>query len=58
MVGWWWLAYQAAFVSAYNTKEAAQLPPSKDFNKAGRAYPDVAGISHNYLVIVDSTLGG
>lgn len=32
---------------------AASLPPQAYFNASGRAYPDMAALSHNYWVILN-----
>lgn len=41
-------SYQSAAVSNY--LNSAQLPPSGMYNSAGRGYPDVSMMGHNYIV--------
>lgn len=45
-------SYQEAVVSAYLSKSGV-TPPEKDFNKAGRGYPDIAALGHNYYIQLD-----
>eukprot|EP00003_Mantamonas_plastica_P028381 TRINITY_DN6409_c2_g1_i2.p1 TRINITY_DN6409_c2_g1~~TRINITY_DN6409_c2_g1_i2.p1 ORF type:complete len:695 (-),score=174.05 TRINITY_DN6409_c2_g1_i2:491-2575(-) len=42
--------YQKAAVEHYLSTFEDSLPPQKFFNKRGRAYPDVSGIGHNFIV--------
>ena len=42
-------AYQDTVVKAYLAKEGV-TPGPNDFNAAGRAYPDVAALGHNYYI--------
>jgi len=44
-------AYQANFVNSY-LKSGVKLPPSNTFNMSNRAYPDVSGLGHNFLIYV------
>lgn len=43
-------------MSGYLAAEAGRLPPASMFRAAGRAYPDLSGIAHNYLVVTGTTL--
>uniref|UniRef100_A0A3Q3WF24 Tripeptidyl-peptidase 1 n=1 Tax=Mola mola TaxID=94237 RepID=A0A3Q3WF24_MOLML len=45
--------YQVSAVNAYLKSMAASLPPQSYFNTSGRAYPDIAALSHNYWVVVN-----
>jgi subtilase family serine protease len=42
---WWQVNTSKTYLAS-----ATQFPPQKYFNKLGRAYPDIALVSHNYLV--------
>jgi len=44
----WW--QEAASNSYLNS--SAPFPPQKYFNKMGRVYPDIAAVSHNYIIRV------
>jgi len=53
-------SYQTAVVNQY--LQTSELPPSTEFNASNRAFPDVAGLGHNYIItysgfneIVDGT---
>jgi len=43
-------SYQSSAVSSY-LNSVSQQPPSQYFNAAGRAYPDVAGLAHKYMIV-------
>jgi tripeptidyl-peptidase-1 len=43
--------YQETAVTAY-LKNGPNLPPFKQFNRNGRAYPDVAMMGHNYPIYI------
>ncbi|XP_027130578.1 tripeptidyl-peptidase 1 [Larimichthys crocea] len=45
--------YQVSAVNAYLKTVAATLPPQSYYNTSGRAYPDMAALSHNYWVVVN-----
>lgn len=45
-------AYQASAVSQYLSSSAV-LPGMGNFNAAGRAYPDVSAIGHNFFVVLN-----
>lgn len=45
-------AYQAAAVSHY-LSTAKHLPPQQQWNRTGRAYPDVAAFSTGFMVVTD-----
>jgi len=52
-------AWQKTAVHEYlTTAPASALPPAGYFNKAGRAYPDVAALGNNFLVYVNSDWAG
>lgn len=44
-------SYQSAAVAKY-LKNGPNLPPSGKFNGAGRGYPDVGLMGHNYVIVV------
>lgn len=44
-------SYQDAAVSAY-LKNGPNMPPASKYNGAGRGYPDVAIMGHNYPIVV------
>jgi len=44
-------SYQTSAVSAYMSS-GVQLPPSAQYNGAGRGYPDIALVGHNYDVCI------
>lgn len=46
-------SYQADVVNAY-LKSGVKLPPSTDFNKGNRGFPDVAALGHNYLIAYEN----
>eukprot|EP00339_Tiarina_fusa_P001294 CAMPEP_0117035624 /NCGR_PEP_ID=MMETSP0472-20121206/25288_1 /TAXON_ID=693140 ORGANISM="Tiarina fusus, Strain LIS" /NCGR_SAMPLE_ID=MMETSP0472 /ASSEMBLY_ACC=CAM_ASM_000603 /LENGTH=526 /DNA_ID=CAMNT_0004745147 /DNA_START=206 /DNA_END=1786 /DNA_ORIENTATION=+ len=43
-------SYQTAAVNAWMSSGALQ-PPAQYFNASGRAYPDVAGLAHKYMIV-------
>jgi tripeptidyl-peptidase-1 len=47
-------SYQKAAVENY-LKIATDLPPQNLWNKTGRAYPDIAALSANFVVVVNFT---
>jgi len=47
--------YQADVVGAYLVS-GVKLPPASYFNAKGRAFPDVAGLGHNCLCLISSTI--
>jgi tripeptidyl-peptidase-1 len=49
-------SYQDSVVSTYLSNTSA-IPAQSDFNSAGRGYPDVAALGHNYLVSIGGRAG-
>jgi len=49
-------SWQHDAVAAY-LEQTDSLPPAKDFNAAGRGYPDVSALSHQYVVELNGSLG-
>jgi len=47
-------SWQSSVVNSYVSAQQSQgtLPPTSMFNVAGRAYPDVAFMGHNYITII------
>ena len=43
-------AWQAAQVKTY-LSTSPLIPPSSDFNAAGRAYPDITALAHHYMIV-------
>jgi len=50
----WW---QTEAVTGYLTS-GVTLPPQSNFNRNGRAYPDVAAVGHSCPVVIDGNLAG
>jgi tripeptidyl-peptidase-1 len=51
-------AYQTGAVDAYlNGSTGAQMPNAKNFNAAGRGYPDVAALAPDYYIAVNGQIG-
>jgi len=48
-------SYQSAVVNQY-LDSSVQLPPSSMYNGAGRGYPDVSLVGHNFLVVIGGQL--
>jgi tripeptidyl-peptidase-1 len=48
-------AWQEAAVSEYLTSQAATLPPASYFNSTGRAFPDIAALGHNFLMLINGS---
>jgi hypothetical protein len=46
-------SWQETVVTAYLDDSSITLPPAKYFNKSNRAFPDVSGLGHMYLMIMD-----
>jgi tripeptidyl-peptidase-1 len=44
-------SFQTDFVNAY-LSSSVQLPPSSMYNQAGRGYPDLSLVGHNYVVVI------
>jgi tripeptidyl-peptidase I len=50
-------SYQESAVHAYIAKgSAVDLPPTNQFNTAGRAYPDVSSMGHNFPIELSGNL--
>jgi len=48
-------SYQADVVNAY-LASSVTLPPTGMYNAAGRGYPDLSLVGHNYLVVIGGSL--
>jgi len=49
-------SYQQDVVSYYlsNCTGDCALPPSTDYNAANRGFPDISGLGHNFVIIINS----
>jgi tripeptidyl-peptidase-1 len=50
-------SWQQTAVQAYLTSQQNNLPPAAMFNPSGKAFPDIAAIGHNFLIMSDTTPG-
>jgi len=48
-------SYQSSAVMAYLKNQASNLPPSSYWNMSGRAFPDVASISENVIIVYEQS---
>jgi tripeptidyl-peptidase I len=50
---YWQPSWQAATVRGYLTNSRVKLPPSSDYFADGRAYPDVAAVGQDVIIVQD-----
>jgi tripeptidyl-peptidase-1 len=49
-------SYQDLAISSYLADASVPQPPQAYWRRDGRGYPDVSGIAHNYLVVINGTV--
>jgi hypothetical protein len=43
-------SWQTGQIKSY-LANSTMIPPANDFNSSGRAYPDIAALAHNFMIV-------